>query len=147
MQGTDRLRQVAHTLAEDERTRIVERIVRASDAGPDGIVAVYLHGSFGRNEPFRDVDLALLPDATASAGWRRAAEEVLDLALRPYDADIRWLDEAPVHFRYRVIAEGRVLWESDPVARADFVERTLLEHFDTAWMREELLRGALGLDR
>lgn len=146
MDDEQSIREVRHALAEDNRRQIVERIVRvAQDAG--GVVAVFVHGSFARGEPFRDVNLAVLPAEGITDQARTAATDALDAATAPYDADVRWLDEAPTHFCYRVIAAGRVAWESDPVARADFVERVLMEHFDTAWMRDELLRGALDLDR
>ncbi len=139
--------EVRHSLAEEGRRQIVERIARVAQ-NAEGVVAVFLHGSFAREEePFRDIDLAVLPAEGITDQARRAAAEAFDAATAPYDADIRWLDEAPTHFCYRVIAAGRMAWESEPVVRADFVERILIEHFDTVWMREELLRGALGLDR
>lgn len=145
MDGGAGIREMRHDLPAEDRRRIVERIVEGAGRAR-GLIALYVHGSFSRGERFADIDLAVLPAKGITGGARKAATDLLDAAAAPYDADVRWLDEAPPHFRYRVIAEGRLAWESDPVARADFVERALIEHFDTAWMREELLRGALGID-
>ncbi|MBI5488481.1 MAG: nucleotidyltransferase domain-containing protein [Deltaproteobacteria bacterium] len=146
MDGFDGLRDIRHALPAEARRLIVERVAKAaSDAG--GVAAVFLHGSFAGDAPFRDIDLAVLPCRGIPDAGRKAVTDALETAAAPYDVDLRWLDEAPTHFAYRVIAEGRVVWESDPTARADFVEQALIEHFDTAWMRAELLRGALGLDR
>ncbi|MDI7267214.1 MAG: nucleotidyltransferase domain-containing protein [Myxococcota bacterium] len=121
--------------------------VRAELAARPEVVAAYLHGSFARGEPFRDIDVAVLLAEPVSPEACRGVEAIAERAVAAYEVHVQVLNGAPPAFRHRVISEGRLIVDTRPTVRADFVEHALLEYLETWWMREEILRGAFDLDR
>lgn len=108
--------------------------LRARLAGVPGLVAVYLHGSYGTpfQTPLSDVDLAVV--------YRRGAvptsHQELDVinsvieALGQEDVSVTTLNRSPVVFQFRVLETGRPLLVTDETALADFVEEVLGRHGD-----------------
>lgn len=107
----------------------------------------YGHGSFFKEGPFRDVDVAvyLRPPLSHPLELELALESELAGEIRPVLVDVRLLNRAPVSFRYRVIKEGRPLVVRDEVAMADFVEATIRDYLDFSPFRREYLMETLGL--
>jgi predicted nucleotidyltransferase len=100
----------------------------------EGLVAVYLFGSYGTpyQTPLSDVDLALVfrDDAAPDrAGELRLVEDVTT-ALAEDDVSVVILNRADVIFQFRVLETGRPLLVTDPTALADFSARVFSRHAD-----------------
>lgn len=110
----------------------VARVLR----GRDEVIAAYMFGSVLESEEPADVDLALLLRPAEGGfvlqGVKEDVARQLDRqpSVRPLSTDVRLLNEAPLHFRYRVIKEGYGIDVGDPDARALFEARTMVEWFD-----------------
>ena len=108
--------------------------LRALDVG-----LVYLHGSRTgtRARADSDVDLAVVftrrPDPGRIA---RIHPRLYNLFAAEFperktgDVDIAYLQDAALAFQFRVIAEGRLLFESDPGVRADYEESVIKQYLD-----------------
>lgn len=110
----------------------------------EGLVAAYLYGSYGTpyQTPLSDVDLALVFRPGTALAFRDEMEfrgEIL-ACLHEDDVSITLLDRAPAPFQYEVLATGRLLLCTDPVALADFVETVLDRHADYVTDHERFLR-------
>ncbi len=110
------------------------------------IVFAYLHGSFQRGEPSRDVDVAVWADRTCIADSRLDLyaldlEAALQAALaRPVDVQV--LNRAPLAFRYHALRGIPILvrdWEVLDELRA----RTWDEYFDFRPLAQQYLREVL----
>ncbi|GMV40645.1 MAG: hypothetical protein AMXMBFR64_23610 [Myxococcales bacterium] len=107
---------------------------------PDA-AAVWLFGSRARGDhrPGSDWDVAVLPLATAEDSLQRRLRLTVEAAdaagLSDDDLDLVTLDACPVLLAFRVIREGHLLAESDPVARTAFVERTFHRAQDAMRLR------------
>ncbi|MGQ9710722.1 MAG: type VII toxin-antitoxin system MntA family adenylyltransferase antitoxin [Anaerolineae bacterium] len=93
---------------------------------PD-VIAAYLFGSLaqGRAHPRSDIDVAVLltPMDPEAAFYRRLR---LMEQLRPYadrEVDVIVLNLAPPLLQHQVLKYGRLLYERDKLARADFEVR------------------------
>ena len=100
----------------------------------EGLVAVYLFGSYGTayQTPLSDVDLALVFREGAAPGFHEEIMlrgSILD-ALGEEDVSITILNRAPVPFQFRVRSTGRLLYGADTRALADFTARLLTRHAD-----------------
>jgi predicted nucleotidyltransferase len=102
--------------------------------GVDGLVAVWIYGSYGTpyQSPLSDLDLAFLFRPDREPDLNRHGELYVDLEriLHEEDFSILILNRAPVLFQFRVLETGRRLVCRDPVALADFVERVISLHAD-----------------
>ncbi|QIA27731.1 DUF86 domain-containing protein [Thermaerobacter sp. PB12/4term] len=133
-----------------EFVRVDERLYRLPGvfARFDGLVAAFLHGSYStaHQTPLSDVDLAVvyraerLPDLRELVDLQGAVEDALDLE----DGFVTVLNRTPLPFRFRVLANGRLLYVTDPVALADFRERVCKLYGDFA---PDYRRLALDYDR
>lgn len=110
------------------------------------IVFAYVHGSFVKDGPFRDIDIAVyLKEAPPSALEYELALEAPLIRATPYPVDVRVLNNAPLSFRYQVIKQGRLLLVRDDNARSDFQEITLAHYCDFAPFRRLYLKETLGI--
>jgi predicted nucleotidyltransferase len=104
--------------------------------GLDGLVAVYLYGSYGTRyqTPLSDIDLALVFDEQNVPGGKLQLEIVgrVMQTLHEDDVSVTFLNDAPLSFRHKVLAEGRLLLLLDEIAHADFLERTISRYCDFA---------------
>ena len=46
------------------------------------------------------------------------------------DIDIVYLQEASLHFQFQIILEAKILYEVNPIFRADYEERTIKDYLD-----------------
>jgi predicted nucleotidyltransferase len=111
------------------------------------ILFALLHGSFVRDGPFRDVDVALYSDP-ALLGAMTFREYEIDLGVRlsgnlGVSVDIRVLNDAPVAFRYHAL-QGLVLFARDENTLDDFRARTWDEYCDFAPFSRQYLREVMG---
>jgi uncharacterized protein len=110
------------------------RGLRALDVG-----LVYLHGSRTgtRARADSDIDLAVVftcrPDPGRIAKIHPRLYDLLSAefsARKTADVDIAYLQDASLAFQFQVIAEGRLLFESDPGVRADYEESVIKQYLD-----------------
>jgi predicted nucleotidyltransferase len=113
----------------------------------NGVVVAYLFGSqaTGRAGPLSDVDVAVVFDGSLDERARfdlqlRVREETV-AAVRHDSVDVAVLNGASPLLRHRVVRDGRVLVDRDPLVRVRFEARAILDYLDTAPLRAELARG------
>jgi uncharacterized protein len=114
----------------------------AADA--HGAAAVYLFGSAARGTagPYSDVDIGLLlasPPPPTLDGQPFDVADALERALGRR-VDVVLLNTAPADLRIRVLRDGRLLFEGDPVARVRFEVATRNEAFDLEPILQEYRR-------
>jgi uncharacterized protein len=111
------------------------------------VVFAYLHGSFVRGEDFGDIDIALyvMKMPAAPLEYELSLEAECREVISPYPVDVRFLNGAPLSFRYQVIKEGLLLLVRDDEKRSDFQEATIADYFDFAPYRARYLKETLGL--
>ena len=102
--------------------------------GKEGLVAVYLFGSFGRGtaQALSDVDLGILYDVVSPATLVSSAtrlEGELE-ALLGRSVQVVVLNTAPVDLVHRVLRDGELLYESDRSRRIRFEVAARREHLD-----------------
>ncbi len=110
------------------------------------IVFAYLHGSFERGEPSRDIDVAVWLDcsSTPTSGLDQYAIDLattLQAALKE-PVDVQVLNRAPLAFRYHAL-RGTPILVRDWDALDDLRARTWDEYFDFLPLAREYLREAL----
>ncbi len=106
----------------------------------DGLLAVYLYGSFAKGVacPDSDIDLALLAQAPLPPGvLAELASELMDLCGRAVDlVDLR---QVPTVLRMQVITTGRRLWCRDRSACELFETHVLSDYVDLNERRAGIL--------
>jgi uncharacterized protein len=119
--------------------------VRAFFAGGvPGVAAVYVFGSVARGTARADSDvdvgvLLVTPPAPTLEGQAFDLEDALDRAVgRPVDVVI--LNTAPADLRMRVLRDGVLAFEGDPVGRVRFEVATRNEYFDLEPILQEYRR-------
>ena len=103
-----------------------------------GLASLYLFGSRAQGIERKDSDydfgVIMKDPRVLSAGTQELYQNIYDLLQDAVNAkvnlDIVFLDRAPMQLRYHVIRYGKVLFDSDPRRRGNFIERTLIEHAD-----------------
>ena len=104
------------------------------ETNPDGVIAVYLFGSFARGSerPESDVDVAVLyADAPAKTfdGLPLALEERLERQLGR-TVQVVVLNHASADLIHHVLMDGKLLIDRDPSSRIQFEVRARNEYFD-----------------
>lgn len=110
----------------------------------DGLVAVYLYGSYGTPDqtPLSDVDLALL----FVRGREPSFDDQLEIiggvtsAAGEEDISVTVLNRMSVVFQFEVLETGRLLLCRDEIALADFTAELLSRHADFAIDYRHFLR-------
>ena len=128
-----------------ERSRVMKAIRTELEDRPEILIA-YVHGSFARGEPYRDIDVAVWLDPTRlpSPGAIRYA---LDLAVALQIAltqpiDVQVLNEAPLSLRYHVL-KGQPLLVRDGELLHELRARTWDDYFDFLPFARRYLREVL----
>ncbi len=110
------------------------------------IAAAYLFGSraTGSVSAQSDIDVAILVFQAEAEGFslqdEMRIEAQLSLMLRTDKVDVVLLNRCPLALAYKVIAEGKLLYEAEPIAAMDFVEGTLIRYFDFAPTLQDFYR-------
>ena len=116
-----------------------------------GVKAAYLFGSAARGEtgPLSDLDVGLLLDASPAGRSDHdlrleATAQLMHLFHAPR-VDVVILNAASPLMRFRVIQQGRLLFDRDPKARIAFEAKTIRDFCDTQPLRrtydQQLLRA------
>jgi predicted nucleotidyltransferase len=104
-----------------------------------GILAVYLFGSEAeRTTTTRsDIDIGIVLKKPKNLEDTRPLYHTIysefSKIFKPTflrDLDIIFLQNAPITLQYNAIAYGRVVYEEDPVQRADYEERVVNQYID-----------------
>ena len=105
----------------------------------------YVHGSFLKENGFRDIDVAVYLKHISSSPltYELEIEKELSNAADKYEVEVRMLNSSPLSFRYNVIKEGLVLFARDDNKRSDFQEATLSSYFDFEPYRKLYLKETL----
>lgn len=120
--------------------------LRAVLADRDGVVSAYLFGSTARGTATSrsDVDVAVLfrpaPPSTVS-GLRLDLAAALERRLRR-PVQLVVLNRAPCDLTHRVLRDGILVLDRDPVARIRFEVRTRNEYFDLKPFLDRYRRAA-----
>jgi predicted nucleotidyltransferase len=117
-----------------------------------GIMFAYIYGSVLSSDNPRDIDIAvyLFPadfenlsrDGEISLSFAIPLEMELEKQLKR-KADVQVLNRAPLAFRYRVIADGKVIVDKDSNTRCDFEYISRVEYYDFSPKRKEYLQEAM----
>ncbi|EAX48953.1 DNA polymerase, beta domain protein region [Thermosinus carboxydivorans Nor1] len=92
------------------------------------IAAVFLFGSYGTDYQtrFSDIDLGVLffPDGIPNLRGEMELAGAFSSALGRDDVDLVIMNKAPLPLRYRIVAEGEIVYEKDYVYTSDFLAAT-----------------------
>lgn len=131
-----------------DREAVIDTLDRYVREAALPLVAVYLYGSFARNEARADSDVdvaVLLPAGTAATltGPLSVLRGDLERRLRR-EVDVIDLRRAPVDVRQRVLREGVLLLDRDPAERIRFEVHTRNEYFDLLPYLEQYRKMRVG---
>lgn len=108
----------------------------------EDLVAVYVFGSFIRDDAFSDIDLGILLAEKPAKPLNIELDLEIEIEkITPSPVDVRMLNGAPISFSQNVIRNGRVILDVDPNKRADFEGLVLKKYFDFAPFRARYLSG------
>jgi predicted nucleotidyltransferase len=100
----------------------------------EDITFAYLYGSFVKNEPFRDIDVAVY--VTGNKGFIFESDLSAELTdTIGFDVGVRILNNAPIAFQMVVLREGMPLFSRDEDLRTDFLERVSKRYPEHAHFR------------
>jgi predicted nucleotidyltransferase len=120
------------------------KIRAATDGLPISVLVVFGSRATGHARPDSDLDVAVLPSATAQLS-RRKLQARLVSALADFApsgrVDVVYLDEAPELLRQRILETARVLICEDPAAWRELRVATMREHGDREYYRRLLREG------
>lgn len=119
-----------------EKKKLKEKIHQFLKNEIPGIITAYIFGSFNSDDPFSDIDIAIL----LAENYENTLIYELDLEAALYEliripVDIRILNHAPISFSQEVIRHGKVLLDQNIDYRADFENLTLKKYFDFSYFR------------
>lgn len=143
-------------LAAEERERVMAALSQMLDEAPD-VACAFVHGSFLRDTPFHDIDVAILFDPEAVAqNPAQISRRALDLAeqleaaafgdgpRRPHPPiDVRALNKAPLGFCYEVLRQGRLLSNRDDAVRTGWTAEVVSRYLDIKPLFERALKEAM----
>lgn len=101
-----------------------------------GVQLVYLFGSRAteKADPLSDHDFACLLSPSQKDPFKTKLElmGIFSSAVKSDNIDVVMLDDpsVPIDLRYRIISEGKILFNADDQARSDFEYRTMHEYLD-----------------
>ena len=132
-------------LTKEEKLKIEETLKNALKKHSE-ISFAYLHGSFVKNEGFKDIDLAVyikeIPLALVQ--YELNLETEIMEQIGKYIIDVRILNSSPLSFRFNVIRDGIVLFVRNDDERVEFQEATIRDYLDFAYYRELYVKETLG---
>lgn len=110
------------------------------------LVATYLFGSTaaGRQKTLSDIDIAVL--FTGNIDCRLMETDILLSAMNTFgteEIDLVILNDAPLHIKYGVLKNKKVIFCSDDKKRIDFEHGTIMEYLDFVRIRRDYDREFL----
>lgn len=114
------------------------------------VAIIYLFGSqiHGHTTPMSDTDIGIvfkrdevLKDATVL--YTNLYDILTDIFPGPQEVDIVFLQQTSPLFQYEVIKHGKVLYETDPLFRANYEEQIAMEYMDFEPVLHQYSEGLL----
>ncbi|MEW5767999.1 MAG: nucleotidyltransferase domain-containing protein [bacterium] len=119
-----------------EREKIVEKI-KDYLSQKEKIVFASLYGSFVRDEPFRDIDIALLIKEPIQDCLGLESDLSYEMtSVTGYPAEVRIINKAPVALQMAVLRERKLLFSRDEEKRTDFIQDVGKRYIDYSHLRE-----------
>ena len=127
-----------------EMTRTVGEVLELHG----GILFSWIYGSYARQEPFQDIDIAIYLAQAAEPYdiyklQMQIAREVEQRVIPGIPVDVRILNGAPVEFQYEVIRDGRLAYERDRELRIEFESGVMSRYLDIRFMLDRVDRAFL----
>lgn len=102
-----------------------------------GIIFAYLYGSFVRDEPFRDIDVALFIKEPLQDYFSLESDLSYELTtITGYQVEVRIINKAPVALQMAVLREKKLLFSRDDEKRTDFIQDVGKRYIDYSHLRE-----------
>jgi predicted nucleotidyltransferase len=128
--------------ADEERRSAIVRGLRDRLKGDCDVAFAYLFGSFARNDPFHDIDVAVYLSSSVDDRAAKALDLADTLSRRAgFPVDVRALNDAPLPFRFRAV-QGTLLVSVSEEQAADFRDRTARLYADMAPRLRQAARDA-----
>src|SRR3990170_1323567 len=134
----------ATVLSKEEKLKIEETLRNALEKHSE-ISFAYLHGSFVKNDGFKDIDVAVYVKEMPLflLQYELSLETEFMERIGRYIVDVRILNSSPLSFRFNVIRDGMVLLVRDDDERIEFQEATLRDYLDFAYYRSLYVKETL----
>jgi predicted nucleotidyltransferase len=106
---------------EKELKKIVEELKKIK-----AVKCVYLFGSYatGKQLPFSDIDICVIADKMS----KKEESKILSLASKK--VQISLFNELPIYIKFRVLKEGRILFNKDEEFLHKIIFSTVKEYLD-----------------
>ncbi|WP_165610981.1 type VII toxin-antitoxin system MntA family adenylyltransferase antitoxin [Desulfofundulus australicus] len=101
-----------------------------------GITCCYLFGSRAGEDYYQDsdIDLAVIfrtySPARHNLDLEIEIQDAISEILAPLEADLLFLQKAPIYLRFTVIKNGKIIYCSDEDFRTDFEDMTVRDYLD-----------------
>ena len=104
------------------------------------IVFVYLFGSRARkiSTPFSDIDIAVFLKRKKGPYYKLRLLERLYSLLETNNVDLVILNETNLPLQYRILRDGKLVVDKDPLLRHKFFSLTLRKYHDFAIKEEQI---------
>ena len=105
------------------------------------VKGIYLFGSYAKGKalPFSDVDICVITDRNISRSKRA---DILSNSGRKIDISLFW--DLPIAIRYRVLKEGKLLFERDKMFLHRTTVKAVREYLDFKPLLKRFERAYLG---
>ena len=137
---TEKLEFTYLTRSARQRRKLRQRIVTVLQEDPQVLLA-YLHGSFSREEPFRDVDIALwLQSDDPKTAYHYSVQVAITLSTTlGLPVDIQVLNQAPLPFQYFVLSYGIQLLPRNQVLHYRLLDLLTRQYLDFQTLTQNTL--------
>ena len=102
------------------------------------VLFAYLHGSFVKEEEFRDIDVAIYLAGPRDLNYELDLSHELSRRTG-MEVDLKAIQDAPLPFQMAVLRDGLLLFSRDEETRTDFIERTSRRYPEYAHFRNVFL--------
>ena len=98
------------------------------------ILFAYLHGSFVKEDRFRDIDVGIY--LKEKRGFEFESDLSFELSKKTgFEVEVRQIQAAPLPFQMAVLRDGKLLFSRDDELRTDFIEKVSKRYPEYAHFR------------
>jgi len=124
-------------LPQEEKQKIIEQIKELLIYDKN-ILFAFVHGSFLRETPFRDIDVALFLSRGNPFNYVIKKSVYLETHIG-YPIDVHILNEAPITFEYYVVTEGKLLFTRNKMQSDMYILVTQKKYLDFIILRKHTI--------